>query len=74
MSAVTTVKRNVGTCPACRAFLWADIDLTATVTGPSWDTCLDKPSIYARVNIVAMRLEHACSKEDEPAITTEADR
>lgn len=65
MAELKTVKRNVGTCPACREYLWAEVDIAAKVSEPDWPITLDKPTIYARVSIVGMRLEHTCAKEED---------
>ena len=55
-----SVRHNVGTCPACRDYLWADVDLSVSVSEPILDR-EGKGSVYASVVIEAMRLNHQCT-------------
>jgi hypothetical protein len=54
-----TKRHNVGTCPACREYLWADVDLSVTVSEPALSR-EGKGSVYADVVIEGMRLTHEC--------------
>lgn len=60
----TTVKHNVGTCPACRDFLWAEVDLVVDVSEPTL-TRQGAAIANAHPRIVGMRVTHRCQVEDE---------
>jgi len=55
-----TTRHNVGTCPACRDYLFAEVDLSVEVSEPTLSR-EGKGSVFARVVIEAMRLNHQCT-------------
>ena len=62
----TTVRHNVGTCPACREFLWAEVDIVVDVGEPTM-TRDGAPIVNTHPRIVGMRVEHRCEggRDDE---------
>ena len=63
-----TLRHKVGTCPACRAYLWAEVDVEITVPEPTINEA-GRASAYANPKIVAMRVEHDCdSRRDEESV------
>lgn len=72
MSAVevqpTTATEKIGTCPACKTGVWADIDLIAHVEEPRMtdDKAGNrKPYVFASAEVVAARVSHECSSVEE---------
>jgi hypothetical protein len=62
--APTTVKHNVGKCPACRDFLWAEVDIEVSVGAPTM-TRDGTAIVNATPRMVGMRVEHSCQREEE---------
>ena len=60
----TAVRHRVGQCPACRDYLFAEVDVIALLDNPRLDV-EGKPSVYARAECVAMRLSHECKSDDD---------
>lgn len=60
----TTLRHKVGTCPACRDYLWAEVDVVALVDTPTIDV-EGKAHVYARPQLNGMRVEHACVRDEE---------
>jgi hypothetical protein len=56
---------NVGTCPACTSYLWADVTTQTIAREPYWMPD-GKPRANAVTDTVAMSLDHRCdSREDD---------
>lgn len=60
----TTVRHKVGTCPACRGYLWADVGIAVEVAEPTLDAD-GQPHVRARPIFTDMHLEHHCEREGE---------
>lgn len=58
----TTVRHKVGMCPACRDYLWAEVDIAVEVSAPTLGED-GKAHVFANPRCVAMRLTHECEKE-----------
>jgi hypothetical protein len=61
----TTVKRKVGECPACRAYLWGEVEIRTTVRDPFWSDREPRPTATASAKAVAMSVTHECRKTEE---------
>lgn len=59
-----TLRHNVGTCPACRDYLWAEVDIAVRVSPPTLDRD-GKASVYATPEFRGMRVEHRCRRTDD---------
>jgi hypothetical protein len=64
-----TVRHQIGTCPACRVGIYADVDIETHVGKPSLSVDGRSALVFVDPRIVATRLEHDCDKriDDEPA-------
>ena len=60
----TTHRHKVGTCPACRDYLWAEVDVIVTISEPTIDV-EGKPHVFVTPRCVAMRLSHECAKGED---------
>lgn len=61
------LRHNLGTCPACRDYLWADVTIVSRVAPPSLSV-EGKTLTHSNARAVAMRVEHRCdSRYDEPS-------
>lgn len=60
----TTVRHNVGTCPACRGYLWAEVDIDVAVSEPTM-TREGKATVYASPEVVGMRVAHSCWRDED---------
>lgn len=58
------VRQNVGTCPACRDYLWADVWIATTVSPPTLDR-EGKAHVCASAKPTAMRVSHECRNEGD---------
>jgi hypothetical protein len=61
---VTTVRHKVGECPACRSFLWAEVDLQVRIGEPML-TQDSRPHVFAAADVIAMRVNHEYIKVDD---------
>lgn len=60
----TTVRHNVGTCPACHAYLWAEVDIAVKVNPPTLARD-GKAHVYASPHFLGMRVEHYCARDED---------
>jgi len=61
----TVIRHKVGTCPACRVYLWADVTVAADVGTPTF-TEEGKASVYVNAKVVGMSLPaHTCDATEE---------
>lgn len=54
----TTKRVKVSECPACKAYLWADVDIEVNVTEPEW--CDGRAVVYASPHLTGMVVAHSC--------------
>ena len=53
---------NVGTCPGCREFLWAEVTMVATVGEPYLSDDMRSARAYVSAEIVGVDLaRHTCT-------------
>lgn len=62
----TTLRHRVGLCPACRSYLWAEVDVIAEISPPTL-TEEGKAHVFASARCVAMRLAHECTESEDEA-------
>ncbi len=65
-----TQEVNVGTCPVCRAYLWAEVDVVREISEPKWEKPVNAyaaatATAYVSCRLDAMRLNHECKKDDD---------
>lgn len=60
-----TAREQIGKCPGCRAYLWAEVDIVTTVSNPGV-TSSGRAAVVATPRIVEMRLPaHHCKRNDQ---------
>lgn len=68
MSADVTLPHRVGKCPACRDYLWAEVDVRTSIGDPRLSD-EGKAVVSAYAEVVAMRLTHECAQDDSADTT-----
>jgi hypothetical protein len=58
----TTVRHHIGTCPACKSGLYAEVELVTEVHPPRLERD-GKPVDCAHAVIVGCEVEHVCGRE-----------
>jgi hypothetical protein len=58
------VRHKVGVCPACRDYLWADVEVLSKVSAPSLST-EGQALVYASAKPVSMVVSHSCVIPEE---------
>lgn len=57
------LRHKVGTCPACREYLWAEVTMEVHVGDPRLDAD-GSASVHACATPVAMTVAHECAGRD----------
>lgn len=58
-----TKRTKVGECPACKAYLWAEVDIEINLTMPEFRD--GNVVVYAVPNLTGMRVAHSCWIDDD---------
>lgn len=58
-----TRRTKAGTCPACQAYLWADVDIAVTVSEPEFRG--GQARVHTSTRLVSMTVAHSCWIDDE---------
>lgn len=58
-----TKRAKVGECPACKAYLWADVEIEVSVSEPEWRD--GKAVAYATPRLIGMAVAHSCWIDDD---------
>lgn len=66
----TTVKHNVGTCPACRSFLWAEVEIDVVVGEPTMSR-EGRAHVFASPKFLGMTVGHSCQRDEDDSWTVE---
>jgi hypothetical protein len=69
VSGNATVRHNVGTCPACRGFLWADVEIEVSIGEPTI-THEGRAHVYATPRMVSMAVAHSCWRDEDGEVHT----
>lgn len=58
-------RHRIGQCPACRAYIWADVQLEVTWSEPRIDQETSKATVHASVQWNSLTIRHACIRDED---------